>query len=168
MENESKKLKEEIDKKRKALDIAMDNDESVDTIYKIGGELDKAVANYLNYSKNINEKKMRLLGKYEDIIEKEYKNEIIAMIKEEVKDLFTNMLDEELDHFSNNVYIYSILKANDVKMEDILKQIMYRNSLFRDEMDRQGKTIKTDNPKVAEDYYIKLVDKYEKIIKERM
>ena len=168
MENESKKLKEEIDKKRKALDIAMDNDESVDTIYKIGGELDKAVANYLNYSKNINEKNMRLLGKYEDIIEKEYKNEIIAMIKEEVKDLFTNMLDEELDHFSNNVYIYSILKANDVKMEDILKQIMYRNSLFRDEMDRQGKTIKTDNPKVAEDYYIKLVDKYEKIIKERM
>ena len=168
MENKQKELQNEISEKRIALDSAIANNESKEEIYKVCGELDKAIAEYLNYSKTNDEEDKRLLGKYRNIIEQEYKNEIIELIKNDVKKNFTNILDEELNHFCNNVYIFSVLRANNVKEEEILKQIMYRNNLFQYEMAQKGKEIKPNNPKVAEDYYIKLINKYEKIIEERM
>lgn len=168
MENGLIKLRKEIKEKRDALDFAIDNNSSREDVIKIGKQLDDIIAKYLKESEKDETQKNKYIGKYINIIETDYKDEIINMVKIDIKDILDYMIDEEQEHFCNNVYIYSVLKANNINEEEILKQIMYRNTIFLHDMEQRGIELTPSIPKLVEDYYIKLIDKYEKIIKKRM
>lgn len=165
---ELKKLQKNIKKKKDELDLLITNNAKQDDIYIKSVEVDNAIAIYLKATRQYDEENKRLMGKYKNLLEKNYKEEIINMIKEEVSDKFAKESDEELNHFCNNVYVLCSLKAHKVEEQEIIKQIMYRNNVFLYEVQQNGKILDSDISNVELKFYTKLKNKYVKIIKERI
>ncbi len=168
MVKELEKLQKEIKKKKNELDLLITNNAKQSNIYMKSLEVDTAIAIYLKATKQYDEENKRLMGKYKNLLEKDYKEEIINMIKKEVNDKFEKVSEEELNHFCNNLYVLCSLKAYKVEEQEIIKQIMYRNNVFLYEMQQNGKILDSDISNVELKFYTKLKNKYVKIIKERI
>lgn len=52
-------------------------------------------------------------------------------VRKEIK----NISDYELECYCNNVYIYACLKANNIKEDEIAKQILYRNNIAAEKLE---------------------------------
>ncbi len=165
---ELEKLQKEIQKKKDELDLLIANNAKQDDIYIKSMEVDTAIAIYLKATRQYDEENKRLIGKYEKLLEKEYKKEIIYMIKKDVIEKVGKVAEEELEHFCNNVYILCSLKAHKIDEQEIIKQVMYRNNIYLHEMQQKGKVIDSNISKVELKFYTKLKNKYVKIIKERI
>lgn len=168
MVKELEKLQKEIRKKKDELDLLINNNASQEDIYLKSIEIDSAIAVYLKATRHYDEENKRLMGKYKNLLEKDYKEEIINMIKEDVTDKIEKVSEEELNHFCNNLYVLCSLKAYKVEEQEIIKQIMYRNNVFLYEMQQNGKILDSDISNVELKFYTKLKNKYVKIIKERI
>lgn len=165
---ELEKLRKNIKKKKDELDLLITNNARQDDIYIKSVEVDTAIALYLKATRQYDEENKRLIGKYKKLLEKDYKEEIINMIKKDVIEKVGNVPNEELEHFFNNVYILCSLKAHKVEEQEIIKQIMYRNNIYLYEMQQKGKIVNSNISKVELKFYTKLKNKYVKIIKERI
>lgn len=165
---ELEKLRKNIKKKKDELDLLITNNARQDDIYIKSVEVDTAIALYLKATRQYDEENKRLIGKYKKLLEKDYKEEIINMIKKDVIEKVGNVPNEELEHFCNNVYILCSLKAHKVEEQEIIKQIMYRNNIYLYEMQQKGKIVDSSISKVELKFYTKLKNKYVKIIKERI
>lgn len=165
---ELEKLRKDIKKKKDELDLLITNNAKQDDIYIKSVEVDTAIALYLKATRQYDEENKRLIGKYKKLLEKDYKEEIINMIKKDVIEKVGNVPNEELEHFCNNVYILCSLKAHKVEEQEIIKQIMYRNNIYLYEMQQKGKIVDSSISKVELKFYTKLKNKYVKIIKERI
>lgn len=168
MVKELEKLQKEIKKKKDELDLLITNNAKQSNIYMKSLEVDTAIAVYLKATKQYDEENKRLMGKYKNLLEKDYKEEIINMIKKEITNKFEKISEEELNHFCNNLYVLCSLKAYKVEEQEIIKQIMYRNNVFLYEMQQNGKILDSDISNVELKFYTKLKNKYIKIIKERI
>ena len=168
MVKELEKLQKEIKKKKDELDLLITNNAKQSNIYMKSLEVDTAIAIYLKATKQYDEENKRLMGKYKNLLEKDYKEEIINMIKKEITNKFEKVSEEELNHFCNNLYVLCSLKAYKVEEQEIIKQIMYRNNVFLYEMQQNGKILDSDISNVELKFYTKLKNKYVKIIKERI
>ena len=163
-----KNHKKEIQKKKDELDLLIANNAKQDDIYIKSVEVDIAIAIYLKATRQYDEENKRLIGKYEKLLEKNYKEEIINMIKKDVIEKVGTVPKEELEHFCNNVYILCSLKAHKIDEQEIVKQVMYRNNIYLHEMQQKGKVVDSNISKVELKFYTKLKNKYVKIIKERI
>lgn len=168
MVKELEKLQKEIKKKKDELDLLITNNAKQSNIYMKSLEVDTAIAIYLKATKQYDEENKRLMGKYKNLLEKDYKEEIINMIKKEITNKFEKVSEEELNHFCNNLYLLCSLKAYKVEEQEIIKQIMYRNNVFLYEMQQNGKILDSNISNVELKFYTKLKNKYIKIIKERI
>lgn len=168
MVKELEKLQKEIKKKKDELDLLITNNAKQSNIYMKSLEVDTAIAIYLKATKQYDEENKRLMGKYKNLLEKDYKEEIINMIKKEITNKFEKVSEEELNHFCNNLYVLCSLKAYKVEEQEIIKQIMYRNNVFLYEMQQNGKILDSNISNVELKFYTKLKNKYIKIIKERI
>lgn len=162
------KLRKDIEKQKDELNLLITQNAKADVIYMKSIDVDTAIAVYLKATKEYDEENKRFLGKYQHLIDKDYKEEIIKMIREDVKDKFDNMQEDELNHFCTNVYFMCSLKANKVEEQEIVKQMMYRNNIFMHEMQQKGKIIDSNPSKIELKFFTKLKNKYVKIIKERL
>ena len=99
-------------------------------------------------------------------MEKNYKDEIISMIRKDILEKTHRLSEEELNHFCDNVYVLCSLKAYNIEEQEILKQVMYRNNLFLYEMQQKNVDI-CNNTTFTLDlrFYTKLKNKYFSIIK---
>lgn len=165
---ELEKLQKDIQIKKDELDLLIANNAKQDDIYIKSVEVDTAIAIYLKATRKYDEENKRLIGKYKKLLEKEYKEEIINMIKKDVIEKVGNVPQEELEHFSNNVYVLCSLKAYKIDEQEIVKQIMYRNNIYLYEIQQKGKILDSSISKVELKFYTKLKNKYVKIIKERI
>lgn len=166
MEYDIKKLEKIIEEKRKELHLAIENGEKEDVIYKKSTELDEAIAEHIKATEHYEECKKKL-DEFKDILQMHYKDEVINMIKNEVIDKFKNSSEKELEHFCNNVYMMSCLKAHNINRDKTMELIMCNNHIFLYE--NKIDFSKEDSPSLRElSFYTKLEEKYTKIIKEKI
>lgn len=168
MENDVIKLHDEIVKVEKELDRLVENGEEYDKLYEQSIVTDKVIARYLKAKKHLEEERKKLIDKYKDELDSPYKEEIISQIQSEVKKDYPDVGEIELDHFSNNVYIYATLSAYKIDKHEIIKQLMYLNNVYFENMQENGeiKDSKIDNNNLK--YLENLNKKYFKIMEERI
>ena len=169
MVEELKKLQNNIKKKKDELDLLITKNANENDIFLKSVEIDNAIAIYLKATKQYEDENKRFLGKYKNLLEKNYKDEIISMIRKDILEKTHRLSEEELNHFCDNVYVLCSLKAYNIEEQEILKQVMYRNNLFLYEMQQKNVDI-CNNTTFTLDlrFYTKLKNKYVKIIKERI
>lgn len=148
MEKKLNDLKTQMEEKRKELENSISNDLPYSKILSISKELDDIIAQYIKYTDN------------------NLKNEIITLMKEDLKEIFNITNEKELEHASNNLFTMCYLKINNISDQEIASQIMNGDKEFYKEIQNQDLSI--DSKNVPTEEYIKLVDKYKKIIKERI
>lgn len=168
MENDVIKLHDEIAKVEKELDRLVENGEEYDKLYEQSIVTDKVIARYLKARKHLEEERKKLIDKYKDELNSPYKEEIISQIQSEVKKDYPDVGEIELDHFSNNVYIYATLSAYKIDNYEIIKQLMYLNNVYFENMKENGEIIdsRIDNNNLK--YLENLNKKYLKIMEERI
>lgn len=148
MEKKLNDLKTQMEEKRKELENSISNDLPYSKILSISKELDDIIAQYIKYTDN------------------NLKNEIITLMKEDLKEIFNITNEKELEHASNNLFTMCYLKINNISDQEIASQIMNGDKEFYKEIQNQDLSI--DSKNVPTEEYIKLVDKYKKIMKERI
>lgn len=148
MEKNFNDLKTQMEEKRKELENSISNDLPYSKILSISKELDNIIAQYIKVTDN------------------NFKNEIITLMKEDLKKIFNITNEKELEHASNNLFTMCYLKVNNISDQEIASQIMNGDKEFYKEI--QNQDISIDSKNVPTEEYIKLVDKYKKIIKERI
>ena len=168
MENDVIKLHDEIVRVEKELNRLVCNKEEYDKLYEQSIVTDKVIAKYLTAKKHLEEERKKLLDKYKEELDAPYKEEIISKIKSEVKEKYPDVGEIELEHFSNNVYIYATLSAYKIDKYEIIQQLMYLNNIYLEDMQENGqiKNSKIDNNDLK--YLEKLNKKYLKLIEKRI
>lgn len=104
------------------------------------------------------------MEKYKDILNKEYKNEIIDMIRTDVMDKAKDLKKEELEHFCNNVFTAATLAANNVEQQEIADQIMNLNNKFLYDCQQKGIIVSQEISKEQMELSTYLNEKYTKVI----
>jgi len=165
---ELEKLQKEIQRKKDELDLLIANNAKQDDIYIKSVEVDNSIAIYLKATRQYDEENKKLIGKYEKLLEKDYKKELLDMIKKDVIDKIGKVSEKELNHFCNNIYVLCSLKAHNIEEQEIVKQIMYRNNIYMYEIQQSGKILDSDISHVELKFYTKLKNKYVKMIKKRI
>ena len=127
------------------------------------------VIDYLDEN-GILEKEMRnLISQYDKLIQTSFKNEIIGMIRKEVRLKYPCIGIAELLHFSIILYMCSTLIAHDVPEEKLVNQIIALNNNFFNIMQNEDKIIVNRKMKKHTlEYLTDIKEKYIKIIKERI
>lgn len=168
MEYEIVKLDKELTSVEKKLHKLVDNADEYDKVYNQSMITDKIMVRYLEAKKKLEEKQKEMLQEYQDKLETSYKDEIIKQIKDDVKKEYPNINDRELNHFSHNVYVYSILIAYEVNKQDIIDQLVYLNNRYIELVDSDylddDNSIGCNNLEFLQN----LNEKYVKIIKEKI
>lgn len=103
-------LKRVITEKRDILHLSIKNNEPKDILYEKNIAVDEAINEYFRAIEYFKSEKEKLMNVYGEMLNTEFKDEVINKIKSDVKKDFPEILDEELDHFSNNVYVYAVLQ----------------------------------------------------------
>lgn len=161
-------LKRVISEKRDILHLSIKNNEPKDVLYEKNIAVDEAINEYFRAIKYFKAEKEKLMNVYGEMLNTEFKDEIINKIKSDVKRDFPEILDEELDHFSNNVYVYAALHAHNLDKNKIFGILNNLNNLYVDSMQEDGIA---KNKVITEqdiDYYKLLHKKYLEIIKEKI
>ena len=130
MEYEIVKLDKELAEVERKLNKLVENGEEYDKVYNQSVVTDKVIIRYLDAKKKLEDEQKKMIKKYQDKLETSYKEEIINQIKTDVKKEYPTINDIELNHFSNNVYVYSTLTAYEVNEQEIIDQLVYLNNRF--------------------------------------
>ena len=167
MEYEIVKLDKELAEVERKLNKLVENREEYDKVYNQSVVTDKVIIRYLDAKKKLEDEQKKMIKKYQDKLETSYKEEIINQIKTDVKKEYPTINDIELNHFSNNVYVYSTLTAYEVNEQEIIDQLVYLNNRFIELSN--GDYLKDNSVKLDNINFLKeLNEKYVKIIKSRI
>lgn len=128
---------------------------------------EKVILKYMKAKKYLEQERSKLLKDYNILLDKPFKKEIILQIKQEVKEKFIQVKEPELNHFANNVYVYTTLLANCIAERDIVKQLLYLNNKFFYEFQEDG-IIEDSKINCDLDFLKNLSQKYISIIKEKV
>lgn len=161
-------LKKVIAKKRDLLNLAIKNNETQDAIYEKSVAVDDAIAEYIKAEQYFNSERERLMNNYADILNTPFKNEVLNQIKSEVLETFSKISKKELDHFSNNVYVYAVMQAHNIEKNKIFAQLNHLNNLYFDEMQEDGNIKNSVITEKNLNYYKAINKKYLDIIKEKL
>lgn len=168
MESNVIKLHDEVAKVEKQLNKLVDSGEEYDKLYNQSVVVDQVIAKYLRAKQHLENERKMIIDKYQNKLNTSYREEIVSSIESDVKAQYPDAKEIEIEHFSNNVYIYTTLSANNIDKNEIIEQLMYLNNVYFEEMQEDGRVknskIDSNNLKYLED----LNKKYLKIIKERM
>ena len=104
------------------------------------------------------------MGIYGDYLNANYKDEVIDMIKADVKDKIKDMPEEEFNHFCNNVFTVATLVPNDVKDQDIADEVMDLNNKFLSQCKEKGIEINQNTTEEQLELSSILSEKYIKVI----
>ena len=161
-------LKKIITEKRDVLHLSIKNNEPKDILYEKNIAVDEAINEYLRAVKYFKSEKEKLMNVYGEMLNTVFKDETINKIKNDVKKDFPKITNEELDHFSNNVYVYAVLQAHNLDKNKIFGILNNLNNLYVDSMQEDG-IVK--NKVITEQdlhYYKALNKKYLEIIKQKI
>lgn len=159
---------EEIKKVEQELDNAVENDEEYSKIYEKSIVTDRVIAKFLKAQKQLEKERGILMKNYEKELNADFEDEIIAEIKQEVKEKYPNVGDRELVHFSNNVYVLTALQAHKTDKQEIVEQLLFLNNRYVEDAEENGQVLKSDIDKSNISFLKHLSSKYTKIIEERI
>ena len=159
MEIDLKNINDRINIKRDELNKAIEQNKSKDFIYNLSTELDKIIDEYI-IAKQFNEE----CKSYNKLLDTDYKNEIIILIKDDVKKQIPELADDEIECFSNNVYIYACLVANNIDSNEISKILVLHNKAYNK---RIGELDKAKEENFDLNFCTNIAKKYLRIIKNR-
>lgn len=162
------KLDQDITNTEKELNRLVENEGEYDKLYEQSVVTDKVIVKYLEAKQYLEQERKRIVKDYSKLLDKPFRLGITIEIKEEVRKDFPNAKEEELNHFSNNVYVYATLRAYKVSEQDIVEQLLYLNNRYFDKMQEDGIVKNTQVTDANIEYLQKLNDKYMKKIKERI
>ena len=162
------KLDQDITNAEKQLNRLVENEGEYDKLYEQSVVTDKVIVKYLEAKQYLEQERKRIVKDYSKLLDKPFRLGITIEIKEEVRKDFPNAKEEELNHFSNNVYVYATLRAYKVSEQDIVEQLLYLNNRYFDKMQEDGIVKNTQVTDANIEYLQKLNDKYMKKIKERI
>ena len=162
------KLDQDITNAENELNRLVDNATEYDKLYEQSVVTDKVIAKYLEAKQYLEQERKRIVKDYSELLDKPFRLGITIEIKEEVRKDFPNAKEEELNHFSNNVYVYATLRAYNIDEQDIVEQLLYLNNRYFDEMQEDGIVKNTQITGANLEYLQKLNDKYMKKIKEQI
>ena len=158
MENNIMEVQKRINDARKKMDLAIKNEEDYSKIYEKSICVDKLINEYLVVKTNLEYERRKLMTKYNNLIEMPFKNEIIEQISIEVREKFPDVKEEELKHFSTNVYIYATLIVHNIPEQDIVDQLMFLNNRYLDSIKDENEQIigkEMETPKLEYLKYLK-------------
>ena len=158
----------EIQKVEQELDNAVENDEEYSKIYEKSIVTDRVIAKFLEAQKQLEKERRILMKNYEKELNADFRDEIIAEIKQEVKEKYPNVGDRELEHFSNNVYVLTTLQAHKTDKQEIVEQLLFLNNRYVEDAEENGQVLKSDMDKAHISFLKHLSSKYTKIIEERI
>lgn len=162
------KLDKDITNAENELNKLVENDVEYNKLYEKSVLTDKVIAKYLEAKQYLEQERKKIVKDYSEQLNKPFRLEITSQIKQEVIKDFPNVKEKELNHFSNNVYVYATLRAYDVNEIDIVEQLLYLNNRYFDEVQEDG-IVKDNKINCTNiEYLKKLNDKYMKMIKERI
>ena len=162
------KLDKDITNAENELNKLVENDVEYNKLYEQSVLTDKVIAKYLEAKQYLEQERKKIVKNYSEQLNKPFRLEITSQIKQEVIKDFPNVKEKELNHFSNNVYVYATLRAYDVNEIDIVEQLLYLNNRYFDEVQEDG-LVKGNKINYTNIEYLKnLNDKYMKMIKERI
>lgn len=163
------KLEQDITNTEKELNRLVENEAEYNKLYEQSVVTDKVIAKYLEAKQYLEQERRRLVKDYSEQLNKPFRVEITSQIKQEVKKDFPNAKENELNHFSNNVYVCATLKAYNIDEQDIVEQLLYLNNRYFDATQEDGVIIDSEiNRNNNLEYLKNLNDKYLKIIKEKI
>lgn len=160
-----KKIKENVERRKDELNLAIENNESKEVIYQKSIAADDAIAEYIKAQRFIEQCKKRI-EKYNNILEQPYKNEVIEMIKKDVRKKIKYIKSNELQHFCNNVYILTCLKVHDIEEQEIMSLLLCRNNIFLCENSINLRENDYSSKELS--FYSYLKNKYIKVIKSKI
>lgn len=157
-----------INKKRDVLNLSIKNDEPQDVIYKKSVDVDEAISEYIKAQDYFKIERENILALYKNIIDTPFKDNIINQIKSDILIKYVNITEKELNHFSSNIYIYTVLMNKNIDKVKIVEVINRLNNLYVEEWQEDG--IVKDNVinETNLDYYKSLNKKYLKIVKGKL
>ena len=145
------KLDQDITNAENELNRLVDNATEYDKLYEQSVVTDKVIAKYLEAKQYLENEKKKIVKDYSELLNS-----------------FPNAQEEELNHFSNNVYVYATLRACNIDEQEIVEQLLYLNNRYFDEMQEDGVVKNTQITNANLEYLQKLNDKYMKLIKQKM
>lgn len=167
MEQDIKKLEEDVIAVEKQLDRCVEDAEEYDRIFHQSMVVDQVMIKYLNAKKKLEEERKNFMKDYSKELDTPFREEVTNQIIQEVKKDFPDVNEDELYRFSDNIYIYSMLEAHNVDKQDIIEQLLYLNNRYFDFMQEKG-LIEGQHIGNNIEYLKKLNEKYKKIIREKI
>lgn len=162
------KLDKDINNLENELNKLVEDEVEYNKIYQQSVVTDKVIAKYLKAKQYLEQERRKIMKDYSEQLNMPFRLEITSLIKQEVKKDFPKVKEQELNHFSNNVYVYATLRAYNVNERDIVEQLVYLNNRYFDAMQEDG-IVKNSQIKCTNIEYLKnLNDKYTKMIKEKI
>ncbi len=152
-------IDKKITRKRNKLHNAIDKGLGEDAIYQASIELDVLIAEYLK-----NQIQQEQLNKYNNIINKGFRKEILDKIKKDVKNEVKDISNTELEYYCNNIYLYACLKAHNINDDEIIRQLMYRNVVIAEDLEKSN--IESANIPLEFNNYIS--KKYYEMVKDKI
>lgn len=113
-----------------------------------------------NVSTNI---KKEFEAKYQNIVERKNKRQIIKLIQDDLVKRYYNISLLELEILSNNIYYYACLIANNISKDNIIIYISLKNINYYKE--NTNKQLEKLNSPIKLRYIKYLINKYVEIIK---
>lgn len=162
------KMYEEIKKVEQELDNAVENDEEYNRIYEKSIVADRVIAKFLEAQKHLYNERRIFMKKYEKELNADFKDEVIAQIKQEVKEKYPSVDDRELEHFSNNVYVLTTLQAHKTDKQEIVDQLLFLNNRYVEDAEESELVLKSEIDKNNISFLKHLSSKYTRIIEERI
>lgn len=162
------KLDQDITNAEDELNRLVEDEIEYNELYQQSVIIDKVIVKYVEAKQYLEQERRKIVKDYSEQLNNTFRLEITSKIKQEVKRDFPNVEEEELNHFSNNVYVYATLRAYNVKERDIVEQLLYLNNRYFEEVQEDGfvKDSKINCTNI--EYLRNLNDKYMKMIKEKI
>ena len=173
MKKDIRKIQKKLEKERAVLNSFFETD-SIDIssteIYNQSTKLDDIISEYINTQAELYEERSSIMDKYNEILNQPYRAEITGEIRKEVRLDNPNVGIKELEHFSNNVYVYCCLLAHNIPEQEIVNQLLFLNNKYFEQIQTEEPATPEGASKITNklEYLTNLKNKYLKIIKERI
>lgn len=155
-----------INIKKEELNKAIENSNNYNDIHNLSVEIDNLIAEKFNAEKFNDE-----IKKYNKYLNLANKDELIKTIQEDTKIKRPNVTEDELECFSNNVYIYACLVAyNEVTADEISKLLVIHNNIYNNRIEgiNEPLVIKDGNSYSDLQYCVEIAQKYVKLVLENI
>ena len=67
---------------------------------------------------------------FDEILGNQYKDEVLNLIKADIRKNIKNISDEELKHYCNNIYVFACLKAHNVNDNEVINLLTEYNNNY--------------------------------------